>query len=351
MATLTLEEIFAPLNATSKILGILPYKAQNGRLVVSKIGIIQICLYITLYLVVTFIYCRTYGSGVHEDFTKIKTVHVVMIAQRAGFLVMMGLTFFNVFIKYQKFIDIRNGIGEVDSELVELDQEHRLHQSNRRLSKTLIALLAFSYFFLNFIPVSTFVLERTEKAAAFAFLIYPRLVATNVTLTFCAFTKLIHNRFKIINGIVLERMMKPVSDLQFCGAIRQLVNLHVRLVKKQTRVNSIFSLHILLWITINFICLVGNLYVTVYIIIAGLYPDHRRTCFVEIQNVTVHAISLYHLAQASSETCLEVRSSQKLDLVTCWNAFQANRTKKLLLGIRVKSDEEDRKDAVSAIKI
>jgi hypothetical protein len=309
MQLLNFDDIFGPLDVMSKILAIHPYRWRNGQLKYSVAGIIQTVVFLTVYLVVGVVYCQNYISSIPTDFIKIKTIQFMMVTQRVGYLCVMTLAFVNVFLNYRKFVDARNSIREVDSELVDLGQGDVLVKSGHEIRRVMIVSMVVMYVSLTLLPAIFSNIDKSHNhAIAFVFMVYPRMVTVNANLSFYSFVMLVHHRLTILNQIVIaeKRILRSPLDLDFCDRLNRYVRLHKLLTNKCRTVNSIFSLHLLLWITINFIGVVGDLYFSVCLIPSGLLLKYFKTYSVLVYCIIIYCGDLWYIAKKASGVCFEV---------------------------------------------
>ena len=169
-------------------------------------------------------------------------------------------------------------------------------------------------------------LKRNDKASVEEFFgvyvvtVYPRMVISNVNLAFYMTLLVLQARFRIINSNILakiedsKRVRKYPTKIDFCESVRHIVDLHKTLVKIGREVNSIFSVHLLVWIAVTFVLLVGDLYVTTYIFFFQLPETHILIIVNLFRNVLMYAFELFILAKYTTDLCEEVRKISEISL-------------------------------------
>lgn len=309
MKPLTLQSIFAPQHYVSKMLGVLPLTTKNDQLVFSKICVSQTLVYLSLYFYVAQSYYRVIFVNYPSDLSHLKTLKVIGLVRYVGYTTVMILTFFSVCFTYKKFVLLIKKVVGMDDELGKLGLEKRVYEIGYRIRKKLYFLIFMVYFLGSIISIA---LSRTGNIKGLVTLLYPRLVACNMSVTYYVATFLLEERFKIINNYLFEenlkslRLLKYPTDIDFGKKVKLLMNLHRNLTRICISINSIFSLYFLFWVAINFICLVGDLYVTAYLFSSGLYIKYWKGLLRAMKNVVVYSSEMFYLSRRSSLLCIQV---------------------------------------------
>ncbi|XP_044263016.1 putative gustatory receptor 77a [Tribolium madens] len=168
-------------------------------------------------------------------------------------------------------------------------------------------------------------------------LLYPRMISCNMSVTYFGTTLLLEDRFKVVNNFLFGEKLKSrnftkyPTDSNFCDKMKLLVNIHKQLIRICKTINSIFSLFFLLWVTVNFLCLVSDLYIVAYFLSTGQFLKYWQGMLRALKNVCIYSIEMFYISRRSSLLC-----------------FQGNRTKAILVGFKFDlSNEEERNTIVT----
>nr|XP_015839420.1 PREDICTED: putative gustatory receptor 28a [Tribolium castaneum] len=182
--------------------------------------------------------------------------------------------------------------------------------------------------------VSIFSSQFNDISGAFV-LLYPRMIGCNLSVTYFGTTLLLEERFKLVNKFLLGECFKSrnctkyPTDPNFCDKIKLSVNIHKELTRICRAINSIFSVFFLLWVTVNFLCLVSDLYIVAYLISSGQFFNYWQGELKAFKNVCIYSIEMFYIARRSSRLC-----------------SQANRTKTILVGLKVDLSKEEERNTI-----
>jgi hypothetical protein len=310
MEEVAFDHIFSPLNKTSKILGIFPYKFKNGILTHSKLGIFQMCVYSIVYIALAIFYSKTFASTSGSEFANLKVIQYSAILQRIGYSSLTLIGFVSMSFCHRKLVEARNSVRKVDTDLMQLGHTD-ISSNEGQIRRKLIVLIVSLYLFVAILPaILTSSAKAHNKGVTFIVLLYPRLVATNLNIHFYIFTILAEARFKAINNIVQR---KHSLDLHFCDKVQQLLGLHRSLIRACKVTNVVYSPHLLLCIALSFACLVGNINYVIYFFLRGSYSTYAKAFSGMVLNSLVHASHLHYVTKRASNLCFEVNRIEDFD--------------------------------------
>jgi hypothetical protein len=242
MKTLTLEEVFAPLSVTCRILGMIPLSTKNGRLEFSKPALLQTFAFLTTGTVLTAMFIVNF----HKYVPYVPSKHNVMIKtaimlRNSGSMVVTLLVVLSGYRNYFKLRDIKNTISTVDLKLVRMEGGECLAQDNYKKHKYLIKSLVF----LNLVVVvgteiCTVLIRGHFSFVQILIVVYPQCIIRTLNATFYLFSSIIQTRFKMINRLFSTRFSKHQRNC-FFENVTHIVSLHQVLVKLCAELNSIFS--------------------------------------------------------------------------------------------------------------
>ncbi|RZB66636.1 7tm 7 domain containing protein, partial [Asbolus verrucosus] len=314
-----------PLHFMSKILGMAPFESQNGRVTFSKTRSIICLICMTTFTIITIKYFKNFDGTLHREYAKIKTISFLVWLRAFGSIIAMGLILLLKFTAFKKIEDVKKRISQVDIALIAQNREQQISKAGYQNRKFWILLLVVINLCFTIIgQILTVSTKENQRVIYFIIISYPRLVVSTTNIKFYAITIILQERFKIINGILTNKVGQ-----NFCENITHVISLHKLLVKISIEINSIFSSHLLLWITINFLLLVGDLYICMYTIFFNLFAIHYKTVFSLFKNCIVYSFDLFYFSRRSTKLCEE-----------------ANRAKVALLGIKIDINMEDHRNCV-----
>ncbi|RZC34997.1 7tm 7 domain containing protein, partial [Asbolus verrucosus] len=332
------QEIFKPLFFLTQILCLAPYTIKNKRIIISKIRLILSVILVAANVALTVIYFKNLNETLNTDFAKAGTIKFLSIFRDLGSTAVMVV---NVAFSYghsKRLLAELDKIYQVDKELAELGLEDNINKANASLKRNLKILLVLVHLiFITFGETGSALLKEHERVMYLLVNLYPRLIIGFLNITVYMVSMLIEGRFKIINLLFTRKMIesnqlrKYPIEFDFCDKIKHLVSLHKVLVKVSKEINSNFSFQVLLCITMNFILLIGDLHTIMYIIFFGLFTKHSRIVFDILKHCIGYIFDLFYIAKRSADLCEE-----------------ANRTKVLLLGIKIDVEKEDERNLVIA---
>jgi hypothetical protein len=322
MSAPTLFEIFTPITATFKILGIHFGKFQNGRIVHSKVGLVQTFTYLVICAACTIWFSSL--VRINKKFGISFVLFLVMFFRCFGGFLVTTSVLILVFCKHHKdFLLLTTKINQLDLWLVEFGLRKRIGRVNRQHRHCGIALLVvINLLFIIICDMYTIWAVPDGKILFCIIILYPRLVVSTLNIVFFTFSILIQERFKMMNDIV----EKYPTDKKY--SLSHLVFLHSTLVKITQKLNSIFGLHLLLWIALCVALIVvdshGLLYMFIYTPI-----NFSQFIIISSKNILTYSFDLFYLAKRCTDLCAEAR-----------------RFKTLLLSIKINIHTEEERNSV-----
>jgi gustatory receptor len=313
-----------------------PYNVTDGELVLSKLKATLSMTLVVFNVVLTVLYFQSFADNFDIDFAKADTIKFLAIFRDLGGTTIMAITLMFSYVNSKHMLREVGLIYQVDSELMKLNFENDLEESERKIKKQLAILLVVLNFVFNVVGEVGSAMVRTNHRILYLLVnIYPRLVITLLNLTLYSIFTVIQTRFEMINVAIYQKVVKSnvvrkyPNELDFSDQITQLVSIHKILVTVSRNINSIFSFQILLCITVNFVLLIGDLHTSMYIIFFRIFTKHYKIVLDMIKNCITYGFDLFYLARRTSELCNE-----------------ANRTKVVLLGIKIDVDKENERNTV-----
>jgi hypothetical protein len=299
-------EALLPLRITAIILGIFPFKFENQNVIFTILEFIQSLIYLTIYIACFFYYYINLKSILPGDLTKMHTILYGLRLERIGIIIVMCLTLVTSIVNRKRLLSVYQTISEVDLKLTLLGQKEEVCKSNQQNRRNLIVLVAavdmFYYIVGTWLMIAA---NATNLVMEFIAIAFPLLVIANFNLTFYGITIALQDRFQIINSIIFK-MTKRIKDAPFCKSVEDLIAIHQNLTKSSKDLNSVFSLHMLLWIGITFMASVLTLYVTVWLIVMNLVSKYPFILFNAIKNITINFFDLFCFCHRSRQLCHEV---------------------------------------------
>jgi hypothetical protein len=298
-------EALLPLRITAIILGIFPFKFENQNVIFTIVEFIQAIIYLTIYIACFFYYYNNLNKGLFGDFTKMNTVMFGLRFRKIGNIVVMCVSLVTSLVNHKRLLSVYQTISAVDLKLTLLGQKEELCRSNKQNRRNLIVLVAavdmFYYIVGNWFLLNT----KESNFAEFIANVFPLLVIANFNLTFYGITTALQDRFRIINSTIFKTS-KRIGDASFCKSVEDLIAIHQNLTKSSKDVNSVFSLHLLLWIGLTFMVSVLALYFTVRLIVMNLILKDPLMLMNAIKNITINFFDLFCFCHRSRQLCQEV---------------------------------------------
>ncbi|RZC31885.1 7tm 7 domain containing protein, partial [Asbolus verrucosus] len=338
-SALSFYEIIKPVTIMYQILGMVTFRVENGHVVRSKIKLLQTIIVTTVCIgyVVRFIKKFFFYS----DFGKSNTIVFIVMFRCVGSVAMAIFAVLGGSFNAKKFYDLAKKINYLDAELVKLEQTEALVRASYRHRKTGIILLIVINFFFNFLgECYNCWATQHEKIEYFVVFLYPRLVISTAIIVFFLYALILQEKFRIVNNIIFKKIIESKKKSTFSTEddfqrnIKHLILLHNILIKASNNLNGIFSLQSLLWIASSFILLTGNLHTTMYIFINNLAHKHYLITSLSIKDAMTYALGLYYLSKRSNDLC-----------------YEANRTKSILLGIKIDIFNEEERSSLQIIEL
>ncbi|XP_064214151.1 uncharacterized protein LOC107398838 [Tribolium castaneum] len=312
MIKLTTKEFFALLWSLSKFFGMTPVYIKRKKLIFTKLSIFCCLTWLTICVTSLLMFYNQMSNTISHDFVKMKSIRVVLAIHSAGMFVLMVLIIVFVFINWAK---VRHQV----TQLVLIDSELKKHYQIHNETK-LILVLALELVVFNILSgVYMAAIKPNNRVVFFVIITLPRIVVSHMFVIFTTIVVVLYQNFKIVNSMV-------TSDP---SRIRHVLLLHKSLTRIGTTINSLFSLQLLVFITINFVVLLGDLYVTLYIILTNNQAKYCTTLIGLIKNCVIVIFELYYL----SHVCQNVST-------------EANRTKFILVSTRIDISDEKKRNLV-----
>jgi hypothetical protein len=225
--------------------------------------------------------------------------------RKIGNIVVMCVSLVTSLVNHKRLLSVYQTISAVDLKLTLLGQKEELCRSNKQNRRNLIVLVAavdmFYYIVGNWFLLNT----KESNFAEFIANVFPLLVIANFNLSFYGITTALQDRFRIINSTIFKTS-KRIGDASFCKSVEDLIAIHQNLTKSSKDVNSVFSLHLLLWIGLTFMVSVLALYFTVRLIVMNLILKDPLMLMNAIKNITINVFDLFCFCHRSRQLCQEV---------------------------------------------
>jgi hypothetical protein len=299
-------EALLPLRITAIILGIYPFKFENQNIIFTILEFIQGIIYLTICIACFFYSYNNLNNSLSPDFANINTVMLGLKFRKIGNIIVMCVTLVTSLINRKRLLSVYQTISAVDLKLTLLGQKQEVCRSNKQNRRNLIVLVAAVDMF--YYTVGNWFLLRTNEsnfAVEFIANVFPLLVIADFNVSFYGITIALQDRFRIINNRIVK-MTGRIEDASFCKSVEELIAIHQNLTKSSKDVNSVFSLHLLLWIGLTFMVSVLAFYVTVWLIVMNLILKHPRIMMNSIKNITINFFDLFCFCHRSVQLCHEV---------------------------------------------
>ncbi|EEZ97773.1 gustatory receptor 148 [Tribolium castaneum] len=301
------EQIFKPLDTISKIFGTYQSKVRIFQCLISTTGIVLLSLYYFFYKL-TEIVSTAYSLVVLRYFSHLIALVLIVII--------------NLF----QFGDVQNVLTNlelVDLELIRLGQNRGLIKINKS-HKNWARILTFVFNVGANICGLTFsvLLRKHPEIIHLIVLGYPRIVLCNFSTTFFVLSMMIQDRFTIINTVLKKKNNFDSS------IITRLVQAHSNLIKIIDKVNTIFNPVIIFFFAIDFILIVGDLYIISSTILFTITSNNKFMASL-IKNCLFYTTELIYFTIRSAKLCRE-----------------ANRTVKILTALPVPFSDEKKRNLI-----
>jgi hypothetical protein len=319
MGGVTFRQTFLPLQFVSRVLCTTPFTLKNGHLAYSKPSVALSLLYFTIFVTTAVLFFMENPMLMPADLFQIKTVSFVVWFRTIANISVLTILIVGISITSKTFMKQIIKLSALETEFFKLDQDDHISQCNRKNRNASVVLCVISH--LVFSVAGGFLAAFTRKSwqssslmeqiCCCVIMMYPRLVVGNVNLTIYLIQMLLQTRFAVINNYLRrkigesKRVKKYPVGTHFCEEVRHLGGLHKSLVQIAKEFNGIFSFHLLVWITISFILLVGDLYVAIYFF-SHLSWNNIVFALNLVKNILMYSFDLLMLSRYSSQLCHEV---------------------------------------------
>ena len=350
MKLISYPEIFSHVHTMGKILGMWPFKRVKGRLHFTKLRIAQSFVSSAESFVLTVHFYMHFSSDLMEEFSRARTIQFLIVFRSvSNVLVMVLLMVTNYVYSEQTSLAIVK-MQEVDQAMVTSGQKDFLVRVNWKNRKSGNVMLGINLAFNIVCGVLKAITKSHNRVIYFLIATYPRIIISNFNTYFFMLTLMVEDRFRLINSMVLQsldesiKVRKYPTDSNFSKNVTDLMWWHKNLVDITRKLNEIYNLNVLLCITIDFILLVGDLYITMHALFFDLVYQHCKTVLSLSVNCVFYIVELFYFSKRASDVCNEVTILE----VNLWSqsSFQANRTHTLLSGIHIDVDKEEERNTV-----
>ena len=305
MKALPMREIFRPTIIALQILGINFGKYENGKRSFSKISFILTFLYLTLVAVFTVTYWK--NRKYEPNFLLSKVVMLVLVNRGFGTLFVMVVLLVSAYSKtFVKLTILSRQIDQLDLDLAKFGfgLEEKIAKMSYQHRKFLTSSLLVTHLLFNACgDFSTAWIIPQDKINYFFVLMYPRLVVTTIHITFLTYTKILEERFKMVNEVVAR------NGQNFDHNIQRAVNCHRILTKQSQNLNSIFNFQLLLTVILSFILILVDLHALLFLIFLKIFSP---SAVVSLKNSVMYAVDIVYLIKRCSSLCFEVYKCGKI---------------------------------------
>nr|XP_015839845.1 PREDICTED: uncharacterized protein LOC107398839 [Tribolium castaneum] len=311
--------IIKPIAKYSLYLGISPFTTKNGQIVLSRIRLVPSTILVLTNIALTIIYSTSFGET--SDFTKAETIKFLTMFRDLGSTTMMVLNLFFSQMYFTKKLEQMRQVHEVDNQLKQMGCD--LDIPNSVVQKHLILLMVLVNLIFNTCgEVFSAWVRCQDQILIFLVNWYPRLIIGIMNSTLNLIFLLIQTRFEMINNIITRGDVTSTT-------IKKLFNLHKILVKVVREINGIFAFQVLMCTSMNFVLLIGDLHTSIYIIFFDMFYQHHKIVLDMGKNCVTYVFDLFYLSKRASDLCNE-----------------ANKTKILLVGLKIDIDQEEERNVV-----
>lgn len=315
MAQILPYKILKPLYFVNTLLGMAPFTIKGKKIQYSKLRVLQTLIYLTTFLTIAVLFFEKERKAV--DFIRVKTFSFIALLRIIGNITMMLITFFIIYFSIKKLLEETEKLKKLENELKKIDYDNYIEKSDRKICRFFIIFCVSIQVLINICGGLSTVLSRQKNdyfLPIYIITVYPRLAVSHINLTLYVFVMMLESRFKIINKNISRKIqhsnkvvMYPVIN-GFCQEIDKIVEIHKSLVGVGETINAIFNPHLLVWITITFVILIGDLYIVIHLIffhVSGI----SYIFFIHMgKNIIMYIFDFYFLANCITDLCEEVKS-------------------------------------------
>ena len=317
MTYTTLQTVFRPLIQITSILGMAPHKSVQGTLINTKTGGgFQIAFKITICVISLVVYFRDfYLEAQFGTFGNITLVRFVVTFRNTAITTLMVIILLSCLSSAKKIHLELTKIEQIDTDLAKMGQEITLSNRNCENRKSAIVLTWVIVLFAVIQAIYPYAFHiQTNYKQIFNVILnfYPRLVVGVRNIFFCLLLMVIKTRFNIINTILKNEIhlskKNSKSNCNFYKKIKTLVDVHKTMVVVTEEVNSIFSLELLLWISITFVLLLVDVYSITHIVWFNLEENYALILKL-LHNCVMYVFDLFLISITCARVCREVSES------------------------------------------
>jgi hypothetical protein len=321
MNTLTCVEILRPATIMCNILGTNPFTYKNGRLVYSKIRLLQVFLCFTSSILFAIFYFTHYKQ-VYLNVPKVVTF--ILMLRSLGWICTILLILVLTIFRFSKLTEVTASVKQVDSDLISLGQKDRIYKLGLQHRKILIFLLVLEQLVFNVLfDLHTMSNRNFSDPTFIGAFTYPRVACTTFHVAFIVYTIIIQKRFEIVNEL-LDACVNKSNGIPK-NSINQLIYLHKILYKTSKDLNSVFSLQLLMWFGTCFLLTLWDLHSAIH----TLLLEQIRWSVIEViaKNISYNVFDLFYLSKRCANLCYEVinhTTSSKLFTFVILGEFYQN---------------------------
>lgn len=314
MKSLTYIKIFAPLIITQQIFGSWPFRRVNNHLQICRLRLIYSAFSITITIFLTAYFFLNYSylpSGIIQILVSFRNVTSVSLM---SFLIITN------YIHASKIISIIHKLLQIDQKLIKFKLNYQLVKSNRKIYKTVFVLVILNFVVNSISGLSRTVIKKKLKLLYFFISTYPRIIIFSFNISYCVFTMLVEDRLKIVNNLIKIKKIKSRSkhnwkDSKLEDFVYDVTTWRDNLVEIMRNINSVYNLNIFSAISINFLFLIFDLYMTVYNVFFGFNSDRFSSPSLAL-NSLIYIFDITYITTRSVKVCFEVRKNS-LAIITC----------------------------------
>ena len=309
---LTAQDVLVPVTFARMLLGMAPYRIQNGRLVWHKMGFLTTVLVLIAITTMTVYFLSNVEEFLDMKATIVGTIKALIIIRRIGGVVVLLLTICPSHSNFTKFLKIRHDLHQIDEQLSKFRCKEEICESNykHRNKVTVLLLLNGIFLVVGEVVIMTMLISSFEMIQAVIFA-YPQLVMRIINIIFYGCTLILQSRFKCVNKLVAKTT--PL-DTNFCKNVKRLTLLHKDLVETSRNLNRVFNFQLLLWISLNSVLLIGDLHAGTYVIVFRLSGKMYKVIIISMKYCVIYISDFYYLCKRCTELCREVSTNGSLTL-------------------------------------
>ncbi|XP_044757498.1 uncharacterized protein LOC123315732 [Coccinella septempunctata] len=327
----TLKEILKPLSYPLFVHGLVPYDITNTQVKYSKLKLAYGSLVVCSMSAVTIMF---HDTAFDRFETTSSIIKFIIKSNIPCLLITLIGSFLTSFFAKNKLNDILKELELSDVELWNMSRSMRYLRNQSRSKKWSFGLLGFYLVYMLCIIALNLVetLSLKDKERFFALLAqFPVLNKILVFISFLLALTIMEERFTTINAMIrmkIDESLKhkkypPVCET-FSQDLQRFVCMHIKNSKLTEKINSLFSLCLLLNITATFLKLIGSIHLILCKFVIHSSHDNIGETLELCVYTIFNSLLLFLIAQESKEL-----------------NYKATETRRLLLGIDIHPDKEE----------